>query len=639
MSIRPGMPRGFSMRILPVSLDAMLVELESLEATLALFDVLQAEPIEGVTELVPAARTILVRFDPSVCRPEGLATRLAGWQGGQRQREAGTLLRLPVRYDGEDLAEVAAHLGLSVDELIRRHAAATWQVAFTGFAPGFAYMTSDDPIFDVPRRASPRTQIPAGSVALAGRFCGIYPRTSPGGWQLLGTTGVPMWDLRRLPPALLQPGGRVQFVDVDTEAGARLAEAWRERTVALHEGAVPTGQGTAIRPAAGPASPSSAPAVSPAQSAPVPAAMSGDTQANLPDGRDQGHVVEHMMPLPAANDPSNGHGASALSGAHPAVFRPADEAFEVLATGLQAIFQDTGREGQASQGVSASGALDRKSYWLANRLVGNHRHAPAIEVLHGGFSLRALSPVVVAVTGVEGPLELRHEDGSRWQAGRHRPLALDPGDTLTLGAPEAGLRSYLAVRGGFRVEPVLGSVATDTLAGIGPEPLRAGQRLSVADAAKGPVMMHEDITPPGLPRLSPGTSATPVWLDMVLGPRTDWFDDESVAMLEQQDWQVTLQSNRVGLRLLGERPLRRAAAFEGVELPSEGTALGALQVPANGQPVLFLADHPLTGGYPVIGCVVPYHLDLAAQLPAGALVRFRIVAPFRPWWPGPDASA
>jgi len=117
-------------------------------------------------------------------------------------------------------------------------------------------------------------------------------------------------------------------------------------------------------------------------------------------------------------------------------------------------------------------------------------------------------------------------------------------------------------------------------------------------------------------------------LDITLGPRTDWFDDESLRRLVQQGWQVTQQSSRVGLRLQGEAPLQRAAAYAGVELPSEGTALGALQVPANGQPVLFLADHPLTGGYPVIGCVAPYHLDRAAQLPAGIFVRFRVVAPF-----------
>ena len=120
-----------------------------------------------------------------------------------------------------------------------------------------------------------------------------------------------------------------------------------------------------------------------------------------------------------------------------------------------------------------------------------------------------------------------------------------------------------------------------------------------------------------------------MWLDITLGPRADWFSPQALALLLEQPWQVTPQSNRVGLRLAGSQPLQRAAAFEGAELPSEGTALGALQVPANGQPVLFLADHPLTGGYPVVGCVAAHHLDLAAQLPAGTLIRFRAQHPFQ----------
>ncbi|MDO5103899.1 MAG: urea amidolyase family protein [Lautropia sp.] len=629
------------MRILPANLDAMLVELDSLEETLALFDALQTEPIAGITELVPAARTVLVTFDPSICRPERLADAIAGRQVGGRQQASGALLILPVRYDGEDLAEMAEHLGLSVAALIERHTKAIWQVAFTGFAPGFAYMTGDDPLFDVPRRASPRTKIPAGSVALAGRFCGIYPRSSPGGWQLLGTTMVPMWDLARQPPALLQPGGRVRFVDVATEEGQRLVEHWRRAADAL------SAEGTRIGGDTGTCLASSVSAVS-ADTSAVP---SSDLAVSMNRADVRGmHAVEHMLPLAAANDASDAQGAGL---AHPAdeagevrtepppsasmtphLTRPVPDAFEVLATGLQAIFQDQGREGQASQGVSASGALDKGACMLANRLVGNDRRAPVLEILHGGFSVRVLSPVVVAITGAEGALELRHADGSAWPAERNRPLALDPGDTLTIGAPDVGLRSYLAVRGGFKVAPVLGSAATDTLSGIGPEPVSVGQILSVGQWAKGAVMMHHDIHPANPPYQPVGDDAGSVVLDIVLGPRTDWFTPDTIELLQRQSWQVTLQSNRVGLRLVGEQPLVRAPAFEGVELPSEGTALGALQVPANGQPVLFLADHPLTGGYPVIGCVVPHHLDSAAQLPAGVHVRFRVVSPFRAYFNG-----
>ena len=585
------------MRLLPVNLDAILVELADLDETLALFDALEADPIEGVTELVPAARTILVHFLPWVCPRPRLVAGIAARQGRQGQARQGTLVRIPVRYDGEDLVEMADHLGLSVEELVRRHAASVWQVAFTGFAPGFAYLSGGDPVFNVPRRASPRTRIPAGSVGLAGTFSAVYPRATPGGWQLIGTTDVPMWDLTRTPPALLQPGQRVQFVDVATEEGEALQrEVVQQRS-----------------------------------------AEAGDARLTAASAAGSGGGEVRAHSVATAEDAGSLGQDVCRAGDETAV----EHAFEVVATGLQALFQDAGRPGQARQGVSASGALDATAFRVANQLLGNEADATVIELLHGGFALRALTRTVVAVTGATGPLDLKDASGALLPAERHVPLAMEPGDVLMVGAPERGLRSYLAVRGGFDVAPVLGSSATDTLAGVGPEPLRMGQGLAVGrrirgavDAAEAGMAKLETLLPhlpDPVPSNSRGADAVQrhaIVLDLVLGPRTDWFDGESLELLQQQCWQVTQQSNRVGLRLLGEKPLQRAAGFQGRELPSEGTALGALQVPANGQPVLFLADHPLTGGYPVIGCVAPHHLDLAAQLPPGVFVRFKVMAPF-----------
>ncbi|MDO4230538.1 MAG: urea amidolyase family protein [Lautropia sp.] len=545
------------MRLLPVSLDALLVELNDLDETLALFEALQQSPVEGVLDMVPAARTVLIQFDPTACSRERLVAEVMRHRGGKRAHQTGTLVQLPLRYDGEDLDEMAAYLKVSREELVRRHSESVWQVAFAGFAPGFAYMTCSDPLFNVPRRSSPRTRIPAGSVGLAGQFCGIYPRATPGGWQLIGTTEVPMWDLNRNPPAFLQPGQRVQFVDAETDAGAEVLA----RILA----------GAAGRPA--------------------------------------------MVPVGA--------------GAGQASQEKASPDFEVLAPGLQAIFQDLGRAGQAGQGVSASGALDRRAFLRANRLVGNHRNAPALELLHGGFRLQVHSAAVMAVTGASGPVQLVHADGTQVAVGRDEPFSVEPGDTLGIGTPEAGLRSYLAVRGGFDVQPVLGSRATDTLAFVGPEPLVAGAPLRTGNRHMGPVVLHpQAVLHDDLPSPEQQTGAEVVTLDIVPGPRADWFSAEALALLEDQSWLVTQQSNRVGLRLQGEMPLARAPEFEGRELASEGTVTGALQIPANGQPVLFLADHPLTGGYPVIACVAPHHLDLAGQLPAGARLRFCVIAPF-----------
>ena len=299
---------------------------------------------------------------------------------------------------------------------------------------------------------------------------------------------------------------------------------------------------------------------------------------------------------------------------------PATPALEVLATGLQALFQDLGRPGQARQGVSTSGAMDRGALRLANRLVGNPAEWPVLEITTGGFRCRSRGDTVVAVTGAELPLTLCDAAGRCWPVATHQALALADGDTLSLGAPLAGVRSCLAVRGGFEVAPVLGSAATDTLAQVGPPALQPGQLLAVRPLAGAAIVSLPQPPDEPLPR-----SGQVVELDVVLGPRTDWFTPEAQALLTSQLWTVTPQSNRVGLRLQGDTPLARS---QPAELPSEGTVLGAIQVPASGQPVLFLADHPLTGGYPVIGAVAPHHLDRAGQIPVGAQLRFKPIQAF-----------
>jgi allophanate hydrolase subunit 2 len=211
-------------------------------------------------------------------------------------------------------------------------------------------------------------------------------------------------------------------------------------------------------------------------------------------------------------------------------------------------------------------------------------------------------------------------------AQRVQDKAFDPisrladGDVLSIGQPAAGARSYVAARGGFAIASVLGSCATDTRAGVGPAPLAVGDVLGLRPTPAGAV-----VSEPALPAADLPTLEQEVLLDVVMGPRTDWFTPQAVARVATQRWQVTPQSNRVGLRLAGDAPLELAI---GGELPSAGTALGALQVLPSGQPVLFLADHPLTGGYPVIATVAPYHLDRAGQIPVGAWLRFNPIRAF-----------
>jgi biotin-dependent carboxylase-like uncharacterized protein len=286
-------------------------------------------------------------------------------------------------------------------------------------------------------------------------------------------------------------------------------------------------------------------------------------------------------------------------------------ALEVIDTGPLATVQDLGRPGLAALGVGQSGAADAESLRLGNRLVGNVEGAAAVEVTFGGLCLRAHGGMYVALTGAPCPMTV---DGR--QVAPYSPVWLPSGATLRLGAPTSGLRSYLAVRGGLDLPLVVQSRSTDTLAGLGPDPLAPGHRLPVGSPAKGhPVV---DLAPVR----RPGTGE--VRLRVVVGPRADWFTPAAQRTLLADPYEVTAESNRVGMRLLGA-PLERTRDDE---LPSEGMVRGALQVPPSGQPTLFLADHPVTGGYPVIAVVVAADLGLAAQARPGQHLRFtHVTAP------------
>ncbi|MEU3844339.1 allophanate hydrolase subunit 1 [Streptomyces sp. NPDC028635] len=202
------------MRALPVGDDALLIEVASGEEAAALHAELVRRRAEGlltVREIVPAARTVLLDGLPD---PARVAAELAGAEIPPVPARAREVVEIPVRYDGPDLTEVAAHWGVGAEEAASIHAATEFRVAFCGFAPGFGYLTGLPSRYDVPRRGTPRTAVPAGSVALAGPYTGIYPRSSPGGWQLIGTTDAVLWDHARVPAALLAPGTRVRFVPV-----------------------------------------------------------------------------------------------------------------------------------------------------------------------------------------------------------------------------------------------------------------------------------------------------------------------------------------------------------------------------------------------------------------------------------------
>lgn len=279
----------------------------------------------------------------------------------------------------------------------------------------------------------------------------------------------------------------------------------------------------------------------------------------------------------------------------------------VLDPGPLASLQDAGRPGLARVGLSQGGAADRGAWRLANRLVGNPPGCAAIEVTLGGFAAVAQANLLIAVTGAEGPVELAGR-----AVDRNAVVFWPQGVRLDCRMPSAGLRSYLAVRGGWTGDPVPGSVSWRALARVGAPPLAAGDVLEVGeDTAYVPVVGHVAVAPLG----------NHVELAATWGPRADWLTDEARRRLRAMPWRVTDRLDRTGVRLAGE-DLRWQSP--GAELASEGVVRGAIQVPPSGQPILFLADHPATGGYPVVAVVSSVAADRAAQLRPGDEVRLSL---------------
>ncbi|MFI6455170.1 biotin-dependent carboxyltransferase family protein [Streptosporangium amethystogenes] len=292
---------------------------------------------------------------------------------------------------------------------------------------------------------------------------------------------------------------------------------------------------------------------------------------------------------------------------------------EVIAPGPYATVQDLGRPGYAHLGVPRSGAADEPSLRLANRLIGNPEGAAGIELTFGGARLRFTTGTWVAVTGAVCPLELLRPRGTApddaapcgpVSQGMCAPFWVPAGGELRTGMPETGLRTYIAVRGGLDTPVTMGSRSADSLSGLGPPPLRTGTVLPL-----GPT----DGLPPIIVDAAPSPELGAGVLLVLPGPREDWFVPGALATLCAEPYEVGQDSNRVGVRMRGAR-LERA---RDEELPSEGMVAGAVQVPPSGQPIVFLADHPPTGGYPVIAVLTSASLARAAQLRPGDRVRFR----------------
>lgn len=537
-------------------LDAILVELPAhdVAATSELDAYLRRQDIPAVNDIVPAEDSLLLRLDRPlaqsdherlILRIQQQATECLGAYFECAPSSTGAQdtvsLEIPVVYNGADIQQVARECRMSPRQLIEVHSGTEFTVAFCGFAPGFAYLTGLPESLHLPRRPTPRTQVPAGSVAIAEHYSAVYPLSSPGGWHLLGRTDLRMFDPRSSAPALLCPGMRVRF------------------TAIIDHIEITT--------------------------PPTPHDRANSSEASPPDATCRKPILQ------------------------------------IIETGASCLIEDLGRSGWGRVAVTSSGAWDRRSHRLAQRLVGNPENAPGLECLGGGLRLVALRPLTLAVAGAPGPVTIHCEGGAR-SVSSLAPLHLDVGEELRLGHPSEGLRRYVAIRGSLDITPVMGSTSTDTLSGLGPPPLVAGMIIGLDPNTQAPnspipagdLSLHESV------RQQVGVVPGPAW---------QLLTEDSRRHLADGHMTVSSISDRVGVRLEGTSlEWEPAGALRAGRISSASRPLvrGAIQLPSDGQPVVMGPDHPATGGYPVIAVLADP--DAPAQWTPGLTLSLREVVPF-----------
>ena len=534
------------MLITPMGDSALVLEIgqtadePTLDRVLQLARSLEAAPLAGVTDIVPSYTTVAVHYD-MVLVPDGPGApvaRVTAWvqamgaklKGGKMS--PGRVVDVPVCYGGPfgpDLAEVARRANLSEAEVVRLHSNVRYRVAAVGFVPGFPYLLGLPASLRMPRRSNPRVNVLSGSVGIGGGQTGIYPKGSPGGWQLIGRTPSRLFRPEAATPSLLAAGDTVRFISIP-------AELWKEEK--------------------GPAA------------APDPSEQPEGTRA-----------------------PAD----------------PAARVVEVVRPGALTTVQDLGRPGWQRFGVPRGGAVDQQAARIANLLVGNPENAPLLEGALTGPELWFHQDTWVAVTGAA----VRDVPG--W-----RPFRIGAGERLALAELTQGARVYVAVAGGFQVPKVLGGAGTMLRAkagGFHGRGLRAGDQLTLGvptrtteATAKNWAVAGEFWTPGG----------REIKVRFIRGRHWTWFDEAGRAAFKREAFRVTMQSDRMGLRL-GGYPITLALT---AEMVSEGVVFGTVQVPPNGHPIVLLGDRQTLGGYPKIGHVITVDLPRLAQARPGDTVRF-----------------
>jgi antagonist of KipI len=486
--------------------------------------------IPGVRDVVSTFRSVAVFFDPLSTDVAAVAAALHQADDGGVAYQSGRTIDIPVVYGGEagpDLEDVATFAGCPPEAVVDRHCARQYRVYMLGFLPGFAYMAPVDPSIAAPRRPTPRLRVPAGSVGIAGGQTGIYPRESPGGWQIIGRTPLTLFDSGQSPPALLTPGDQVRFVSVD------------------------------------------------------------------------GSVESEVRP--------NADAANVRSDRFVTVLRP----------GLFTTVQDSGRWGHQGLGVPVAGPMDYAAHRTANATVGNPLHAATLEATLVGPELKIEQETRIAVSGADLRASLDGVDVPLCS-----PVRCRKDSVLRFGERRAGTRAYVAFDGGVASEPVLGSRATHVVSGLGGldgRVLKAGDRLALGEALVG------RMSPPPRPLAVPSGGAR---LRVVPGPQADYFERSALEVLRQTRFTISPHSDRMGYRLSAKSGFTAAAvrvtAKGQVEMISDVTFMGGLQIPPSGDPILLMADRQTTGGYPQLAVVITADLPLAGQLGPGDWIEFEV---------------
>lgn len=547
---------------------------------------IEAAGVPGVEEVQPAYSSFCIHFDPAKISAAWLGAYakgiLLGLTGsgssgihepssdkaldGQTKSFSSREARVPVKYGGDegpDLRWASEHLGMSPEEIVRRHSKPGYRVYMIGFSPGFPYLGGLDPEIALPRTPVPRASVPAGSVGIAGRQAGIYPWESPGGWRIIGRTPLKLFDPFRKDPSLLHPGDTVRFVPVDS---------------------VPAGE--------------------------VPVDDEGFLLASDGLKPDNGSLPPSGPRLPQ----------ELARECRPCLSVPA---FEVESPGLFSIIVDGGRRGYRKLGVPLSGAADAFSFILANLLCGNRPNAPALEMTLWGARMRALIDVVIAVTGAPCPVSVDGMPVSMYEpvtvsagsvveigsppSGCRMYLAVSGGFSVpeVLGSASTYTRSSF---GGFRGRPLRPGDVLD----IGPGAWSQGRE---GIPAKAPRYLTE--WPERLSRFLAEDSPS---LRVAPGPESKSLGGQSaLGSLCNRVFSVRNDSDRMGIRLEGKLP---EEGIGGGDILSSPVVPGIVQLPSGGSPVLLLHDAQTSGGYRRIAAVIDEDLSLAAQLRPGSRVRF-----------------